>query len=371
MRQTIEGLLSEGHNVKALSVSTKKHPFKPTDEDKEILNKTSFEHIFIDTDVKPTSAFFYLFKKSSYNIQRFYSKEFEARLVQILKEKKFDIIQFESLFMFPYLEICKRLTDAKCVLRAHNVESKLWKRRAQESSGAEKIYLSHLQKKLMAAERQASHRFDAVVTISREDEKVFFAWGAKQIAVVPFGVEKEVLSFNQNNTLSFFFIGAMDWEPNREGLEWFVENVWPAFHLEFRNIKFHIAGRKMDRKIQADNIVNHGEVSSSKDFMKQHTILVAPYFSGGGMRVKIAQALSLGKPVVTTTIGAEGLTECVNKGIYIADTAQTFLQVMKKMVLDDTFRNQAGKQGYENVQKFYGADASVKKLVTFYSKVVN
>jgi len=134
MHAVTEGLLQAGMSVKVLAIATEKHPFLPDKISAEYKSATGIETVFIDTGVKYIPAFLNLFSSSSYNVNRFYSVEFANKLKSVLEKETFDIIQLESLFVAPYLYMIRQFSKAKVVLRAHNVESKLWERRAEQEN---------------------------------------------------------------------------------------------------------------------------------------------------------------------------------------------------------------------------------------------
>ena len=120
------------NNLKIMAISTPKHAAE--DIPPQYLSDTDFEHIFIDTNVKILPAFQNLFSTSSYNTNRFYSNTFAKRLKKILKENSFDIVLLEGLFVCPYFEVISNNSNAKIVLRAHNVESDIWKGLAKQTN---------------------------------------------------------------------------------------------------------------------------------------------------------------------------------------------------------------------------------------------
>ena len=147
MQAITSGLLQAKHEVKVFAISTKKHPVKIETLNETYLKSTSFEHIFVKTDVTPFGIIKNFFQSGSYNIERFYSKKYENRLIEILKSATFDIVQLESLFMAPYIECIRANSSAKIILRSHNAEFKIWERRAANTPNQiKKWYLNFLTK---------------------------------------------------------------------------------------------------------------------------------------------------------------------------------------------------------------------------------
>jgi hypothetical protein len=133
MNSIITGLLEAGHQVKILAINSEKYNVKESDIPEDYKRKTGIELIDVDLDVKPMNAFLNLFTKKSYHVERFISKEFSARLIEVLEKEQFDVVQLEMLYMAPYVDDIRAHSKAMIVLRAHNVEHKIWERIAKET----------------------------------------------------------------------------------------------------------------------------------------------------------------------------------------------------------------------------------------------
>ena len=133
MNMITQGLIEAGNQVQVLAVSTPKHFVKEEEMDGAYRNKTSFRSVFIDTSVKPLNAILNLFSSKSYNIIRFYSKDFEKELITLLSAREYDIILLEALWVTVYLDTVRKYSSAKIVLRAHNAEFQIWERLAADS----------------------------------------------------------------------------------------------------------------------------------------------------------------------------------------------------------------------------------------------
>ncbi|MGB0838766.1 MAG: glycosyltransferase family 4 protein, partial [Chitinophagales bacterium] len=132
-----------------------------------------------------------------------------------------------------------------------------------------------------------------------------------------------------------FFIGSMDWLPNLWGMQWFLKEVWTKLHNKYPNLKLYIAGRNMPEKFQAQKIPNvHiiGEVPDAIAYMRNHAIMIVPLFSGSGMRVKIIEALALGKPIVATTLAAEGIAYKDGQDLLVADNETAFVEKISHLI---------------------------------------
>jgi glycosyltransferase involved in cell wall biosynthesis len=377
MNAITSGLLANGHKVKVLAVATKKHPFLEKQIPDEYFKRTGLETVFIDTSLSAIKGFANFFSKGSYNVERFYSKTFDAKLEEILKSEKYDVVQFESIFVAPYLETFKRFSQAKTVLRAHNVEHQIWERMASQTSNPlKKWYLRFLAKRLKEYELNVVSNFDGIATLTNDDKKYFVekVIGVKA-DVFPLGIDSAQYKPQQIKEVEFsslFHLGSMDWMPNEEAIKWFLEKVWIDIHATFPELKFYLAGRNMPEwlaTLQMPNIVITGAVENAHDFMRQKAIMVVPLLSGGGMRVKIIEGMALGKVIISTTIGAEGIEITNGVNILIADTPEQFVQQIGKCLIDKDYCNRLSVNARKYALANYDYKEVANKLIHFYKQL--
>lgn len=377
MHSITEGLTNEGVNVTVLAINTPKHTCDPNNLPTSYLEKTAFKTAFVNTRINPVSIFLNFFSNTPYNIQRFYSKKFEQLIISVLKENEFDIIQFESLYVIPYLAIVKKYSNAKFILRAHNVEHQLWERRSMEEKNIlKKYYLNLLASRIKKHETAAINNVDAVVTITHIDETYFKKITPKgTFLTIPFGIDIEKYShFPSHASLAtVFFIGALDWKPNIDGLLWFIKNVWQNISKQLPGTKIHIAGKNTPQKIKnlsSGNIQVDGEVPDALEYMSRHNIMIAPLFSGGGMRIKIIEAMAMGKVVITTTMGAEGIPCKNGENILIADTREDFSKRLIESIGNQEQCNTIGNNAKQFAFQHYDNKILSKKLIAFYNHLI-
>src|SRR6185503_3358015 len=177
----------------------------------------------------------------------------------------------------------------------------------------------------------------------KEDENLFRKSGwVVPAEVIPVGLELDDYpdQSNAENGLSLFHLGSMDWLPNLEGVQWLLAGCWPLIHQEFPTLKLYLAGRGFpDWLIQQApaNVICEGEILDAKKFMRDKQVMVVPLKSGGGMRVKIIQGMALGKTIISTTIGAEGIMYEDGKNILIADTPAEILSRVEQCLAEKEF----------------------------------
>lgn len=277
-----------------------------------------------------------MFSADSYHITRFINTEFQDKLKELLIATDFDIVQLEGINLAPYISTIRTYSKAKVVMRSHNVEFEIWERVAENTSFLpKKWYLQYLVKKLKNYEIAQLPNYDMLLAMTQRDADYFNALGpSKQIMVAPIGLDLE--NYHQAKTAtpppySISFIGSLDWMPNQDGLKWFLENVWSVIHKKHPDLEFHIAGRNTPQWVfdqTGNGIVVHGEVEDAKAFIAAHPMTVVPLFSGSGMRVKILEGMAMGRIVLTTTIGVEGISAKHGQELFIADTAKEFVQLI-------------------------------------------
>ncbi len=378
MNALSQGFLTQGHEVKILSIHTLKHPFIEDQLDSAYLKKTRWESMFVDTTVNLVDAFSNLLTQDSYNVSRFFAPDFDMRLKYILQREKFDIIQFESLFMTPYLSTAKRYSKAKCVLRSHNLEYIIWKRIAEGTKNkAKKFYLKHLAKKLELYELDIIKRVDAIVTISNDDYSKYSDLKAdqKKLINIPFGIEVNQYELpNTSGELALFHLGSLEWKPNLEGVTWFLNKIWPSIHDKFPDLKFYLAGRHIPAEFSNDiykNVEVVGEVPDAKEFIRSKAIMLVPILSAGGMRVKIIEGLALGRTILSTTVGAEGIDFEDGKHIYLANSKKEFIKKLAQWIEKPKLLENQMQVSREFVQKNFNNSDLTSKLLTFYNALLS
>jgi glycosyltransferase involved in cell wall biosynthesis len=348
-----------GHDVTVLTMCTPKHQIS-VKENQEFSKLMKVHTMFVDTKVRFSAILRnLLFSSKPYIATRFFSHEFSQLIIEILTMESFDVIQLEGLYLMHYIHTIRKYSRALVVLRAHNVEHAIWQRLAiTEKNPVRKWYFSNLAARIRRYESESVNRYDLLLPITGFDLDNYNKMGNKQPALVcPAGIDAEAAGMLPKSVhttfLSLFFLGSLDWIPNREGLLWFVNRVFPALLRRNPELRLHIAGRnapaKFIKHLRKPGVIFHGQISNAREFMLAYGIMVAPCFSGSGMRVKIIEAMANGKPVITTPIGAEGLAVSNGKNIIIASRADEFIQQIEKLLNYPDFYLDISKNAQEFV----------------------
>jgi polysaccharide biosynthesis protein PslH len=368
-----KGFYDNGCNLTLLVPITSKHDLEINDLPLEIRKMADIHTVKINTDITLVGAFKNLFSKEAYYLSRYYDHGFDDKLIEILKSKPFDIVHIESLKMGGYLNTIRENTSASVVMRSHNVEFMIWQRMAQATKSVlKKWYLKILVGRIKKQEIGTMNLYDALVPITTVDGDFFVSQGCrKPVFPTPAGLDLNKLKpdTTQIESNSLFHLGALDWMPNLEALKWFMKNSWPLIHDNYPEVKFYIAGRNMPdeiRKYCTDNVIISGEVEDATEFMNSKQIMIVPLLSGSGMRLKIVEGMALGKIIISTTVGAEGIG-CKNlNNIMIADTALEFAEIVGKIINDKHFADQISANAIEFIHRNYDNNIFIHQLIYNY-----
>jgi len=263
-------------------------------------------------------------------------------------------------------------------MRAHNVEFEIWERISSNTSFLpKKWYLKYLTRKLKKYELEHLNKYDYLVAVSERDLKKFKNLGYKNGAMAsPIGLDMK--NYTKINAVipssDICFIGALDWIPNMEGLMWFLEKVWPQVHLRHPDLKFHIAGRNTPdtlKNLVVPNVIVHGEVADGIEFVDKHGIMIVPLFSGSGMRVKILEGMALGKVVITTAMGKEGIHAENNIHLLEADSPQQFVDRITDVVTGKADKKAIGAAARSFVENYYDHGINAMRLLEKYRSLRN
>ncbi len=375
MNSIITGLLDAGHQVKILAVNSEKFNVKESDIPVEYKKKTGIELIDVDLSVKPTNAFLNLFTKKSYHVERFISDDFKAKLIEVLEKEQFDIVQLEMLYMAPYVEDIRAHSKAMIVLRAHNVEHKIWERIAKETrSPLKRWYINHLTKTLKEYELNALETVDGIAAITRKDAAFFRKYTSKPVIDIPFGVYPEEFTpkYEIEGKPKFYHIGSMNWMPNEEGIRWFINEVLPKTVEKAPDFVYHLAGRNMPEWLTAMNdphVDVVGEVPDAKAFVADHDVAIVPLLSGSGIRIKIIESMAMGKTVITTRVGAEGILYDEEVNIIIAENKAKMVEAIRAINENPQIAVKIGQAARRLVEETYDNRKIIARLLMFYEQI--
>ena len=317
----------------------------------------------------------HLSAQSPYAVSRFAHAPVQKQLQTWFRERRFDVAVCDFLdaaVNFP------GSLSIPSVLFQHNVESEIWRRHAATAGNPAKKMMYRMEfQKMLRYERAAVCKFQHVIAVSENDRSLMTRWvDGDRVTVVPTGVDlaqyrPDPASSDPNsdpksdpNLLSasaplVTFVGAMDWEPNVDGVEYFCGEVWPSIKAEVPQARFRIVGRNPHSRVQKwasnsidDSIQVTGRVPSVVEHLHQSAVVIVPLRIGGGTRLKIYEAMATGKAVVSTTVGAEGLDVHHGRDIILADDPRSFAQAVIMLLRDPELRRRYEKAAVETAARY-------------------
>jgi len=368
-------LAKQGHEVTLLVMNTKKHYFPVQNIPNDVLKLLKIVSVNVDAPITVTGAIYnLLFSCLPYNAARFIDKRFKNKLIDLLTNEVYDVVQLEGLYVAPYINTIKKYSKAKIALRAHNIEHEIWNRiRANEDSRVKREYLSILTRRLKRFEIRLIKKTDFLLPITNRDASVFRTLGADcpmhvcsaGISLLDLEPKPEMIDYP-----SLFFIGALDWAPNQEGLVWFFNSLWDRVVIDFPEVKLYVAGRNcpkwLEKIMNKPNVEFLGEIDNAYSFMNSKSVMIAPIFSGSGMRVKIVEGMALGKTIITTTIGTEGIDTSHGLNILVADLADDYYKSIKEVLINKSFCENIGRNAIKFVRDNYDIRELATALINFY-----
>jgi polysaccharide biosynthesis protein PslH len=374
-----KGYFLDGHDVTLLALDGNKHQ---TDRKKALEALQPFANttiLGIDTDIKAVAAIKNLFSNESYNVQRFYSEEFENLIKDTLVHTHFDVIQIEGTFAALYTDVVLKNKPSKSlvILRQHNVEYQIWERLAFNcKQPLKKWYLSLLAKRLKAFEAQHLNQYDLIVPVTDDDGKLFKALGCTTpIISSPAGIDTALWLPSKNANLNkCYHLGSLEWMPNQEAMWWFIKDIWPKLKSKFTDLEFYLAGKNMPEafkqlKIKGIHVIDY--VADATEFVADKGVNIVPLLSGSGIRLKILEAMSAGKIVIATTIGAQGINYTKNKNLLIADNLDEFIKAFSLIQQDLTQATALQEEGRKLIVEEYSNQKVIKDLISNFKRFLS
>jgi glycosyltransferase involved in cell wall biosynthesis len=316
----------------------------------------------VNTGVPESSKLDYLrrlIKSAPYAVTKFTSPDVQSNVAAFLSDGRFDVAVCDFLaasLNFP------SLLKTPTVLFQHNVESALWERQARhEANPINRIIYKLEAAKMLRYERAAVARFHHVIAVSEHDRGLMSVMtDAARISVVPTGVDLKQFSgarAGAPNTTEpvVIFVGSMDWEANIDAVDYFCSEVWPAVQKAVPRARFRIVGRNPHSRVQklaSDSIEVTGTVASVIEHYREAAVNIVPLRIGGGTRLKIYEAMAMGKATVSTSIGAEGLDVNDNSDILLADSPEKFAESLIALLTDNRLRKRIERAAAEQAARY-------------------
>jgi len=298
----------------------------------------------------------------------------QETLDRIFNRKVFDIVQTE----FSHLGSYNLKTDAIKILDAHNVEydnfRRMWK---NMNSPLRKFHYYLEYKKLFKEEIEGCRKQDALFVTSERDKKLF----EKDVShvpmyVIPNGVDSAY--FTSGDTIpepwTLVFTGMMAYVPNYDGMLFFLDEIFPLIQKKIPQAKIYIVGNRPPKHLcqrASDNVMITGYTDDVRPYIRRASVYVVPLRMGSGTRLKISEALSMKKPIVTTSIGCEGIKVVSGESVLIADEPQAFADGVIRLLYDADSRSRLIRNGYEVMRSTYEWSVIGRKVEEHYQLLLN
>lgn len=297
---------------------------------------------------------------------------FVGRLRTLLASDDFDLVHVDSLDLVRFLP---ELSSLPVVCTHHNVESELLRRRAaNEHSVIRRTYLRHQANLLAKEERFWMPRVALNVTVSDEDTRILSVIAPDaRFASVPNGVDDEYFRPTGGSQAGCVFVGGTTWYPNRDALLWFMAEILPILRAHTQQAQVTWVGRASEQERQrydGGDVRLTGYVDDIRPFVASSACFIAPLRVGGGTRLKILDAWSMGKAVVSTSIGCEGLAAVDGVNIRIADTPQAFAEATSQILSDGDLRSRLGEAARQTVERYYAWRVIGNSMLDLYKSLL-
>jgi len=300
-------------------------------------------------------------------------KDFQLTLDRMLREKRYDVVQVEFAQTAAFRFSRGSAQNAVFVLDEHNVEYDILRRTARAPGELMRhVYNSLNWRKLAREERAAWRRFDGVVFTSRRDEELVQGeCPGISTAVVPNGVDVNEFSVSaghgEPDTILFF--GAINYHPNHDGVTYFIDEIFPKLRALRPNARFQILGPGARQSVldrQGNGVEVLGMVDEVGPYIDRASAVVVPLRIGGGTRLKIVEALSKGKPVISTRLGAEGIDVVHDQHLLLADAPADFAVQVARVLAEPELGARLGQAGRSLMEQKYSWTSIVHGLERFY-----
>ena len=313
-----------------------------------------------------------------YNMYKYKDIRVIKKIDEILSHKKVDVIYIDHLHMAIYAKHIKKLyPEIPLVLRQHNVETTIMERfYKNQTNFIIKNYALMQYIKLKRYEGKIAKSFDKILMLTEDDkDRMYNMCKHKDIKVIPAGVDidryypKHEL-YEEN---SIVFLGAMNWLPNEDGVLWFVENIFEKIVAANNNAKLYIVGKNPTQKVknlERNNIIITGFVEDEREYIARGSVFIVPLRIGGGMRIKILNAMSMEKCIISTSIGAEGINIINNKEIFIEDEIEKISNKIIYAMKNRDINKQMGENARKKIIDEYSWSAVINKIIEELDKLI-
>ncbi len=369
-------LASLGHQVD-LIMYTAKIPAKEIQEQLKGFCTPIF--VRVDTGDSVAGAFKNLFSAIPYNISKYIRRGVADKVKEMIGKNNYDVVHLDHLHLAWLIPEIKKVAKVAVVLREHNVEMQIMERYYKNQSNLLLKSFAYMQyKKFINYEPAMCRLADAAAMITEVDEAIILQLDREiNTKVIPAGVKEELFSGSEIPGIpnSLFHLGSLEWEPNLQGLQWFLEEVYPSVVRRIPGVKLFIYGRGIEKvKIPAGLEPNVEAIGYAEDIsaaIADKQICIVPLQVGGGIRIKVLEMMAMGKLVVSTPVGKEGIQAENGKELIVAATRAQFADAIVSVMNQTELAGQIVKQAKNLIREKYTWSSIAKMFEELYISVRN
>lgn len=312
-----------------------------------------------------------------YFMKKYESAEMRRQTIELARGGNYDVLVCD--FLVPDINVPAKL-DCPAVLFQHNVEAMIWKRHYEvQKHPLKKAYLFDQWRKTRAYERRACRRYDYVVAVSHEDAEVMRReYDIANVDDVPTGVDTQYFRHTGTEAkepYNMVFTGSMDWLPNEDAIRYFTEQILPRVKEQVPQATLTVVGRNpypslLELSRRDPSVIVTGRVDDVRPYMERAAAYVIPLRIGGGTRLKVYEAMAMEKPIVSTTVGAEGLPVRDGAELLFADTPNAFAAAVVKVLKDEALGRRLGGEAARTVREKFGWAGVAAKFMSLCQRAV-
>lgn len=330
--------------------------------------------------LKKISAAKVIFSKYPWEVIAYYNKEAKSQIKELLHSQDFDLIWVNFLSMTTYLDH-NSISQTTIILDQHNADQLVWGKYALESDNiAMRLFAKLNLKRITSFQREVANLLNVVVSVSEEDASFMRNQLPADIAVwtVPNGVDINYFQpSNANNEAGniILFCGSMDTVMNVDAVLQFAKKVFPLVREKVPDSEFWVVGRNPAKQVhhlaRQGFIKVTGTVEDVRPYYDKAKVFVAPFKFGGGTKLKILEAMAMKVPVVSTSLGSQGIDVTDGEQLFIRDNIEEFAEAVIKLLEDEKERNKLINNGRRLVEERYSWSSIVETLEPKLLQLVN
>jgi sugar transferase (PEP-CTERM/EpsH1 system associated) len=310
------------------------------------------------------------------DLRLYQSPELRRKITRLLSEREFDVIDVLDSHMAPYMESISDRNRFGTILTFIDILASQYDRtRRLEPKWTRKLRLTVHSLMMRRWEPRYAGRFDRCIAVSEVERRYLLEKNpGLEVDVVPNGVDTELLRPlpEVDSPPAAVFVGNMDYRPNVDAAAFFCRDILPRLRRRVPELEFWIVGlnpRAEVKRLEGNGVHVTGRVEDVCPFYQRSTVSVVPLRAGSGTRLKILEAMALGRPVVSTSIGCEGLDVSDGQHLLVADTPEEFAEKTRRLLTEPALRRTIKEKARELVTERFDWNAIARDLMDVYARV--